>query len=313
MRSATGRPAHAVLRSLVAGASVARLHIAAIGAMGTLTFGWLLTGQRPWLLAAVSALDWFVVNLLNRAVDLTEDRANQIAGTELAALHRRALVVTGLAVLAGSLVGVHLCEPRVTPLRLGYHALGLAYNWPLLPARRRIKQLYFWKNTASAIGFVLTVLGYPLAASGWVALGAPGPSPPPGIGPASVLVGVAFFLPFEVSYEVIYDLRDAAGDRLAGLKTYPVVHGERTAVRIVDALLVLSVLPLGVGFALGLVPWRLTVMGAAPLLQLGAFHRALRTGIDARFCIGLTWLGVLLLVLYHGWILAELPGWGGVS
>ena len=30
---------------------------------------------------------------------------------------------------------------------------------------------------------------------------------------------------FELSYEVLYDLRDVDGDRAAGVRTYPVVHG----------------------------------------------------------------------------------------
>src|SRR5438067_3873915 len=128
-------------------ASISRLHIVAIAALGMFTFGWLFTGQHLWLLSAVCALDWFLVNLLNRVVDLKEDAANGIAGTAFVARHRRAILGLGFGLLAASLVAVHLRFPTVTPLRLAYHALGFAYNWPVLPGRRRIKQLYFWKNT----------------------------------------------------------------------------------------------------------------------------------------------------------------------
>src|SRR6266516_2150873 len=109
--------------------SVGRLHIVAIAALGCFTFGWLFTGHRPWAVTAVCALDWFLVNLLNRVVDVKEDDANGIAGTELVVRHRRG---------------------------------GLAYNWRIFGGRR-IKQLYFWKNAASATGFLLTVFAYPLA------------------------------------------------------------------------------------------------------------------------------------------------------
>ena len=51
-------------------ASVGRLHIVAIAALGTFTFGWLFTGHYPWLLAGVTAFDWLLVNLLNRVVAL---------------------------------------------------------------------------------------------------------------------------------------------------------------------------------------------------------------------------------------------------
>ena len=82
-------------------ASISRLHIVAIAALGTLTFGWLFTGERPWLLAAVCALDWFLVNLLNRVVDLKEDAANQITGVDFVQRHRRAILWLGFGHRAG--------------------------------------------------------------------------------------------------------------------------------------------------------------------------------------------------------------------
>lgn len=280
-------------------ASVGRLHIVAIAALGTFTFGWLFTGRHPWALAAVCALDWFLVNLLNRVVDIPEDRANQIVGTDFVARHRRALVFLGFGTLAASFVATAILLPALTPLRVGYHALGLAYNWPLLPGRRRIKQLYFWKNTASAMGFMLTVFGYPLAAAGWERVDLP-----------AVLWSAAFFFPFELSYEVIYDLRDAPGDRAAGVRTYPVVHGERGAMLVIDALIALSIAALVGGFATGGLPWRIFVMIAAPVLQLVLYKRFVRRGVTSADCIRLTWLGAGLLAVYHLWSAAGLPGTG---
>ncbi|MCS6913141.1 MAG: UbiA family prenyltransferase [Myxococcales bacterium] len=281
--------------------SISRLHIVAIAALGTLTFGWLLTGRHPVLLSAVCALDWFLVNLLNRVVDLPEDRANAIAGTEFAARHARTLLAVGLGCLGGSLLAVHLIVPAITPVRVAYHALGLAYNWPLWPGGRRLKQLYFWKNTASALGFVLTVFGYPLAAA-W------GQPLAPGITWATVGCALGFFVLFELSYEIIYDLRDLPGDRAAGVRTYPVVHGMRGAVRIIDGLLVASSAVLLMGYGAGLVPWRLAIMMVAPALQALVYKRALRRGITSADCIRLTWLGASLLATYHLWVLLRLPG-----
>src|SRR5690606_3867192 len=155
--------------------------------------------------AGICALDWFIVNLLNRVVDLDEDRVNRITGVAFVDAHRRAIVAAGFGLLAASLVVVALAlPPELTWLRLGYHALGLAYNWPVLPGRRRIKQLYFWKNTASAAGFILTVFLYPLALVGW---GADPSALAPGITAATIALSGAFFILFELSYEVIYDLR----------------------------------------------------------------------------------------------------------
>jgi 4-hydroxybenzoate polyprenyltransferase len=285
-------------------ASVSRLHIVVIAGLGTFTFGWLLTGRHVWLLAAVSALDWFLVNLLNRVVDQREDQANAILGADFAARHRRAILWFGFGLLVASFPALYPLLPRVAPLRAAYHLLGLGYNWPLFPGRRRIKQLYFWKNTASAAGFMLTVFAYPLAEA-WRG---GRPVLAPDVSAATVLLAGLFFFLFELSYEVIYDLRDAPGDRLAGVRTYPVVHGERGAIRIVDGLLAGSMAVLVAGFAARAVPWRLFIMICAPLIQLGLYKRALRRGITARDCIALTWLGALLLVVYHLWILLRLPG-----
>jgi 4-hydroxybenzoate polyprenyltransferase len=289
-------------RSVALFASVSRLHIVAIGALGALTFSWVFFGARMPLVAGVAALDWFLVNLLNRVVDVPEDRANGIVGTDFVARNRRALVVLGFGLLGTSLLVVHLAAPMLTPFRLAFHALGLAYNWPLLPGRRRIKQLYVWKNTASACGFVLTVFAYPLAlghSRGLVPL----------LGTLGIVLTCAFFVVFELSYEVLYDLRDAPGDRAAGVATYPVVHGEAVAMRIVDGLVLASLaIALG-GFAMGAVPWRVVVMVMAPVVQLVWYKRITRQRqIAARDCIRLTWVGTGMLAAYNVWVSLGLPG-----
>ncbi|HZS41953.1 MAG TPA: UbiA family prenyltransferase [Polyangia bacterium] len=280
-------------------ASVSRLHIVAIAALGNFTFCWLLTGRHSWSLAAICGLDWFLVNLLNRVVDLPEDRANRIHGTDFVARHRREVLWGGFSLLSGSLVAIHFVSPALTMFRIAYHALGLAYNWPLFPGGRRIKQLYFWKNTASATGFLITVFGYPLAAFGH-----------PRLGTLGLAAAAGFFFLFELSYEVIYDLRDAPGDAQAGVRTFPVAHGERGAVRIIDALIGGSMALLAAGFIAHALPWRVFIMILAPLIQVVVYKRALRRGITASDCVGLTWLGAALLATYHLWIAAGLPGVG---
>jgi 4-hydroxybenzoate polyprenyltransferase len=283
-------------------AAVSRLHIVAIGALGAVTFGWVFFGERILLAGGVAAIDWFLVNLLNRVVDIPEDRANGIVGTDFVARNRGALVVLGFGMLASSFAIVFAIAPVLLPFRLAFHALGLAYNWPLLPRRRRIKQLYFWKNTASACGFVLTVFAYPLA----IGLRRGAPLQVSGAGIALVVV---FFVLFELSYEVLYDLRDAPGDRAAGIATYPVIHGERVAIRIVDGLVASSCAICVAGFALGAIPWRVVVMIAAPLVQLGYYKRVRRVrDVSAGDCIRLTWIGAAMLAAYNGWVSLGLPG-----
>jgi 4-hydroxybenzoate polyprenyltransferase len=283
-------------------ASVTRVHIVAIAALGTFTFGWLFSGTYPWLLSLVCALDWFLVNLLNRVVDLPEDRANGIVGTDFVARHAPIVRAAGFGVLFASLVIIHLAIPAITVLRVAFHALGLVYNWPLLPGHVRIKQLYVLKNVASATGFMLTCFAYPIAAAhGELANG---------IGEGTIVVTGLFFFLFELSYEVIYDLRDAPGDREAQVCTFPVILGERGASRAIDALCIASIVTLILGFALRIVPWRIAVMAIAPAIQLVLYKRWLARGITSADCVRLTWLGAGLLAAYHVWVRLGLPGVG---
>ncbi len=284
-------------------ASIGRLHIVAIAALGTLTFGWLFTGERPWLLAAVVAIDWFVVNLLNRVVDLPEDRLNNIVGTDFVARHRRAVIAVGVLLLLSSLPAVHLVLPAITPWRVGYHLLGIAYNRPLLPGMPRLKTVYLLKNGASALGFVITLFAYPLATA-WAA----DQVPPAGITGTTLLWTLAFFVTFELSYEVIYDLRDIPGDRAAGVATYGAVHGEKVARRIAEGLAFISLSVAIVGWTTGQLPWRIAVMGAAPVAQIALVAWFLRRGLRAADCIHLTWLGAALLAVYNLWTALGLPG-----
>jgi len=293
-----------ILHSL---ATISRLHIIAIAAMATLTFGWLFTGQYLWVAVTLSALDWFIINLVNQTVDLKEDAINKICRVTFTLRHRRILSWTGIGLALVSFGAGCWINPILTWPRIGFHLLGAMYNWPLLPGKRRLKQLYFWKNTASALGFLITVFGYPLA-SIW-------PFDPFGLLPGDITwqaVGwvMLFFFLFEVSYEVIYDIRDVNGDAAGGIRTYAVVHGVRGAVRIIDALIVLSMAILAFGFLVNMLPWRITIMAAAPLIQLVFYKRALRRGISAKDCIVITWIGVALLVIYNLWVAAELPGLG---
>ena len=305
MNTPTQAEATPPLRVLTTILQISRMQIVAIAALGTFTFGWVLTGRHFFLLSLICGLDWFLVNLLNRVVDLEEDRANGISGTEFVARHRRGVMALGFGTLALSLVAVAPILPEVTPVRVAYHLLGLAYNWPLLPGRRRLKTLYFFKNTSSTLGFLLTLFLYPLSGvlvgryalsgdvSGW-----------------TIALAMLFFATFELSYEVLYDLRDIRGDTLAHVKTFPVVHGEAVARHIIDGLLAVSFASLIVGYAVGAVPWRLCVMASAPALQFVYYKRALKTRghITSGDCLTLTWAGASMLLCFHLWVGLGLPG-----
>jgi 4-hydroxybenzoate polyprenyltransferase len=286
-------------------ASIARLHIVAIGALGTLTWGFALTGRLLPLLAVLSACDWFVVNLLNRVVDLDEDLHNGITGANVVARNRWRTVAVGVTVLVFSLLASAAWAPQTLWPRLAFHVLGVLYNWRLLPlpgGRRRIKELAFWKNLASATGFLLTCFAGPLLTAPLA----------PDVDATAVIVAGAFFLFFELSYEVLYDLRDVEGDRLVGVKTWPVLLGPRGGAAIAVAQMLAATGIAVIGFVAGALPWHITIMGAAPLVQLAVVGPRLPDRVNSSLCIGVTWLGAGLLVAYLVWEALGLPGSRGL-
>ncbi len=298
-------------------ASILRLHIIGVAVVATLVFGWLFTDVYPWAVALVVGLDWALINLLNRATDVDEDLANAIPGTERVARARRPLVIACLLVMATSFVASHLLAPALTPLRVAVQAIGTAYSYRLVPTprgMRRWKDIYFLKNFMSAVLFVLTTILYPIALAGWA----------PVDGWAPVIVLGAFFVPFELTYEILYDLRDVDGDRAVGVPTYPVVHGAPRSRQIIDGLLLGAGVVLVVGLAVGAIGVREGLLLAAPPIQRAFYRPRLRRGLTPRDCILLTHLGTALLVVYlagtAAWRSAGLPedirlprAWGAVE
>ncbi|MGD0530482.1 MAG: UbiA family prenyltransferase, partial [Polyangiaceae bacterium] len=252
----------------------------------------LLHGAYPVSLALTCGFDWCIVNLLNRATDVDEDRLNDIAATELVARHRRLVVGLSLGALVASLVvGAFLFPFPVTALRVVFHVLGLGYSFRIVPTRRglrRFKDLYVLKNSMSAVMFVLSVVGYPL-------MGLPGPlaMPTPGI-----VAVVAFFFVFEHSFEVIYDLRDLPGDRAVGVPTYPVVHGLRQSASLVYALCAVAASILLAARAFHLVTTRELLMVAAPAAQVVFLRHRTPERVSRADCIAITYGGAALLGIF---------------
>ncbi len=277
---------------------ISRFHIICIASVTALTFGWLLTGRDLWWAPAVCALDWFLVNLMNRIADLTEDRLNGVAGTDFVDRHARPLTAASLALLVGSFPVLHAVAPALTVPRLAFQLIGLAYNYRLLPApggRTRFKETYFFKNSSSAVLFILSTLVYPAALVDWQ------------VSLTRAAWIAAFFFPLELTYEVIYDLRDVEGDRAEKVPTFPVVHGEHTSRRIVEGLLLLSGLALLTGYGLHALRFRELVLLAGVIQQALYFERKVARGFTQADCVFLTYLGAAQVFSYNVWIWVGLP------
>jgi 4-hydroxybenzoate polyprenyltransferase len=285
--------------------SLLRLHIVGVALLAQVVFAWLFTGRYALVLVPFVAIDWFVINLVNRVTDLAEDVANGVPGADIAARRKRLLVIGSAALFFGSLAVSHLWVSReLTPVRIAVQVIGLFYNlrWIPWPGRwTRFKEMYFFKNTMSAMLFVLTCIVYPLAFAGYRP-----------IVPIATIVAIAvFFVAFELSYEVLYDFRDLEGDRREGVPTYPVVHGPHIARRILDGLVLGSAIVLLAAFVTRTIGLRELLMVAAPVAQRAFYGPRLTRGLTHHDCIVVTNLGSALLVFYlagtAAWSAAGLP------
>jgi 4-hydroxybenzoate polyprenyltransferase len=278
--------------------SLCRPHIVAIAALAALVFGWLFDGAFHAIPPLLVGLDWFLLNLWNRLADIPEDRRNGVAGAGFAASHRAALGWGATGVYLLSLPISARYGWALVALRLLFQAGGYVYSFrpTALPKLPRLKEVYVVKNVASGVLFLISVFGYPLAARA--------------ARPLSLFeVGwlMAFFLPLEITYELLYDLRDVAGDRAEGIRTVAVVKGERGTRQLIDWLLVASAGALVVGFATRALAFAELVMVAAPLQQWILVRWPLRGAVTQRGAVVATWLGAAQLLSFAIWVAIGLP------
>lgn len=281
-----------MLRDLGDLASILRLHIIAIAIGAALVFGRVLTGELHVAVALLGGLDWLLINLLNRVSDVEEDRMNRIRGTERLVGRHGTVLAIWVGLLGGSVVLGHVLAPELTAWRGVVQVVGVGYSYRIVPTPggwKRLKDLYFLKNFMSAMLFVATCLVYPVVVSGGFA---------EGYGWVSFVMLALFFVPFEITYEILYDLRDLEGDRLAKVPTYPVVHGEAVSVRIIDALLGVAAVALVSAVLMGALGVRELLMVLAPVVQVAFYKPRQRRGLTTADCIQLTWLGAGLLAVW---------------
>ena len=271
--------------------AIARYHILMVAMAATAAFGWIATGERPWALTLVVAVDWFLINLMNRITDIDEDLRNGICGTARVARRRRALTIGSGVLMASSFAVTHAVWPALTPYRVAVQLIGVGYNYRVVPTPRglsRFKEIYFLKNFGSSVLFVLTCFVYPLAAASFVRV----------VPWSTIIVLALFFVPFELTYEILYDMRDLEGDRLGKIPTYPVVHGLEPSRRIIDALLALASAILVSGFVARIIGVREVLMLFAPMAQFLFYRPRYRRGLTSRDCIVLTHIGTAQLVAF---------------
>jgi 4-hydroxybenzoate polyprenyltransferase len=280
---------------------VVRPHILAMAGLAALVFGWLFATRFLWVVVPLVVADWFVVNLLNRVVDLDEDARNDVPGTALMARYR-VVATAGTALFGLAVLGAgHLVLPEATGLRVVFHAIGAAYNYKVIPwpgGRTRFKEMYLLKNASSTGLFIISVILVPLMASGHAG---------EAVAWSRAAWLVAFFFPLEMTYEVLFDLRDVKGDAEVGVPTLPVVHGVRGAYLFCAAALCLSALVPLVGYAVGPLRVREAVLAAGAVQQGVALWLVHRRGATGPRVVNVTYMGAAQLASYCLWVGAGLP------
>jgi 4-hydroxybenzoate polyprenyltransferase len=199
----------------------------------------------------IVSLDLAVVPLLvlatyqwNRLTDRVEDAIN--CPEDLAGAVRDARMITAICVLSVATgLGLALMKGSrgAVGLAAGCVVLGLAYSSPLRIGRRslRLKSHFLVKNASGAVGWTILTVLYPALHAG-ASVSAP-----------LVLATAVMFLGVW-AVELVWDLRDVAGDREAHVNSLPVLHGTSSARRLGYALCLVMALVAGLSVAFHLVP-----------------------------------------------------------
>lgn len=104
-------------------------------------------------------------------------------------------------------------------------AVGYFYNSPLLPSQShlRLKNMFIIKNVSSGAGWSAGLLVFPMLRAH---------TQPDG----RFFTAFIYMFAMVMTYEIMWDMRDAAGDAQAGIRTLPVVLGINSA-RVYTAIL----------------------------------------------------------------------------
>lgn len=301
--ASTGKTSLFATLTMFLGAS--RFHIVLIAFLATMTFCWLFSGLFGPLVALLVAIDWWILDVGNKISDLAEDLQNNPDEARWVQANQRGLALSSIVLFAVTLALTPLYGWTLVGLRLLFQLLGVFYNFRSIPwfggRRTRFKELYAVKNPAAGVLFVLSVIGYPVAVLGAQLQ----------VGWGYVGLMALFFILFENSFEVIYDLKDIPGDRAEGIPTFPAVHGDRVGVIVVAALATSAALVILAGYALGPFGFRELLIMLAPLVQLALLPLFRRRGYRALDTVWITHVGSAQLAVYlaYAWLELPIPPW----
>lgn len=218
----------------------------------------------------VRGVDYFIIPLVvacisqwNRLTDRVEDEIN--CPQDLADAWHKRWIIKSFCYLGGVLATVlavltDQSWPILILVAIGA-TIGYFYNSPLVSSRphMRIKNLVFFKNLSSAVGWSLGILVFP-------ALRAHAPLD----GPFGIALAYMFLT--VMTYEIMWDIRDREGDRAAGVITLPIVMGLQGARALTIILQVAAIGLVSVAIFSGIVAmtWLIFILPAITLIMVVA-------------------------------------------
>ena len=172
-------------------------------------------------------IDYLIITLAvacicqwNRLTDAEEDALNCPADLKDAQAKNR---VIKLFCYVGGIIAILLAlftEPAWPTAGLVAFgaAVGYFYNSPLLPSKPhlRLKNMFIIKNLSSGVGWSAGLLVFPMLRAH---------IQPDG----RFFTAVVYMFAMVMTYEIMWDMRDAAGDAQADIRTLPVVLGINSA------------------------------------------------------------------------------------
>ena len=217
------------------------------------------------------SIDYLIITLAvacicqwNRLTDVEEDALNCPADLKDAQAKSRTIKVF---CYAGGTIAVVLaifteCTWELAGLVAFGTAVGYFYNSPLLPSQShlRLKNMFIIKNVSSGAGWSAGLLVFPMLRAH---------TQPDG----RFFTAFIYMFAMVMTYEIMWDMRDAAGDAQAGIRTLPVVLGINSA-RVYTAIfqfVCLSIIISGLANSRLTPVWSLYLLPSMMLLTLIIF------------------------------------------
>jgi 4-hydroxybenzoate polyprenyltransferase len=208
-----------------------------------------------------SGIDYLIITLAvacicqwNRLTDAEEDALNCPADLNDAQAKNRGIKVFCYVSGTIAILLALFTEPSWPTAGLVAFgtAVGYFYNSPLLTSKPhlRLKNMFIIKNLSSGAGWSAGLLVFPMLRAH---------IQPDG----RFLTAFVYMFAMVTTYEILWDMRDAAGDAKAGIRTLPVVLGINSS-RVLTAIIQLFCLSLIIS---GLANARLTPVWSLYLLQ----------------------------------------------